>query len=84
MNPVFLTTPQLPKSKVNKREGIEEVLNTVKERNDTTLRRYRYAESDYKDLLSVEKKWKKLKDRDPSAKEMDLMVFLSRDRQCYL
>ncbi|XP_048774733.2 uncharacterized protein LOC125679511 isoform X2 [Ostrea edulis] len=64
---------ELLKSKVNKREGIEVVLNTVKERNDTTLRRYRYAESDYKDLLSIEKRWLKFKARDERAREMDLM-----------
>ncbi|XP_062621111.1 uncharacterized protein LOC134282721 [Saccostrea cucullata] len=64
---------EVPKRKVNKREGIETVLNRVKEDNDTTARRYRYAESDYKDLLIIEKKWLKEVKKDPQAKEMDLM-----------
>ncbi|XP_061184739.1 uncharacterized protein LOC133192742 [Saccostrea echinata] len=64
---------EVPKKKVNKREKIEAVLNRVKEDNDTTARRYRYAESDYKDLLIIEKKWLKETQRDPQAKELDLM-----------
>lgn len=65
---------QVPDKKFQKRASIEAVLNRVKEANDRESRRWGLAEGDYRELLTIERKWTKEKQKSDRAKEMDRMV----------
>lgn len=65
---------QVPDKKFQKRASIEDVLNRVKEANDRESRRWGLAEGDYRELLTIERKWTKEKQKSDRAKEMDRMV----------
>ena len=65
---------QVPDKKFQNRASIEAVLNRVKEANDKESRRWGLAEGDYRELLTIERKWTKEKQKSDRAKEMDLMV----------
>ena len=65
---------QVPDKKFQNRASIEDVLNRVKEANDRESRRWGLAEGDYRELLTIERKWTKEKQKSDRAKEMDRMV----------
>ena len=65
---------QVPDKKFQNRASIEAVLNRVKEANDRESRRWGLAEGDYRELLTIERKWTKEKQKSDRAKEMDRMV----------